>query len=200
MNVRRVNPATAVTIIRVLMIFVAIVIIRLAVSKGLVFTAAIIVAMGIVLDALDGKIARLCGCQDEVGKLSDIYADHIVANAMWVTLAVSGLVPLWVPLVTTTRDLVVDWFRQATAIRTGLNAFQQVEISRFRWIVSSRMMRGGYATMKLMAWVGLILSAYLTVSEVGLQVLVVSTVIICIVRALPCIKSGWKHVLVLADR
>ena len=120
----------------------------------------------------------------EVGKLSDLYADHIVANAVWVTLAFLDLVPIWVPLITTTRDLVVDWFRQTGAFCTGLNGFEQVENSRFRWLVSSRWMRASYGGLKLVVWGFALASIFMSLGVV-LPLIVWVTVAVCLLRALP---------------
>lgn len=146
-----------------------------------------------LLDAIDGKVASVWGYDDEVGKLSDLYADHIFANVIWVALASLGLVSVWIPLVTTTRDLVVDWFRQASAVRTGLNGFQQVRASGWRWVVSSRTMRFLYAGAKVVVWCAAVIGLYFPISGM-IRMLVGLTVGLCLLRAIPAVTAGWRHV------
>ncbi len=153
---------------------------------------ALLIIIGcVLLDAIDGRVARYFGQADEVGTLADLFADHIFANTIWVCLALLGLVSPWVPLVTTSRDMVVDWFRESNRLVTK-NGFEQVARSHLHWLCSSRTMRALYGGAKVTTWV------LVLVPVVPGNVAVIVTwlaVTMCLVRALPSLTSGWRTIL-----
>ena len=190
----RINPANLISVFRTLLVFVAVYLLVEVGGKNGTLTAISIIAFAILLDAVDGIVARVFGFEGEAGKLSDLYADHIVANTVWVTLAFLDLVPVWVPPITTTRDLVVDWFRQAAALCTGLNGFEQVENSSLHWLVSSRWMRASYGGLKLAAW-GLVSVSIMMPIGPLLPIVIWVTVTVCFFRAFPTLLMNWKYVM-----
>lgn len=189
-----VNPANVICIIRALLAFVAV---GLLIEDGSRLIVCTLVFTSVILDAVDGIVARWFGFDGEVGALTDIYTDHIIANALWVLFAVVGVIPIWVPLLTTTRDMVVDYCRQVTAVVTGQNGFQQVGCSRLRWIVSSRFMRAFYAGCKLVSWCLLVIAPLVasTYLDTFLMYLVWFTCFLCIIRALPAMSVSWRYVI-----
>ena len=197
----RINPANIICIVRVILAFVAIYLLLEVKGTTGNLCASGIIFVAIMLDAVDGMVARWFGFEGEVGKLSDLYADHIVANIFWVSFSSLGLISVWVPLITTTRDMIVDWLRQVYSSATGMNGFQQVDSSRFKWIVSSRFMRAFYAGLKLCSWSGLVLSLFFSVMTPYVQVLIGITVVVCLLRAIPSISVSWRYVVYFwADR
>lgn len=188
-----INPANAISIARTIMVFASIYLLLEIQGDVANVTALIIITIAVLLDAVDGKIARLFGFQSETGILTDLYADHIVANLIWVSLAFLGLVPIWIPLIATTRDLVVDWFRQVGSIKTGLNGFEQVTSLSFGWISASRTMRGLYGELKLVVWGLALLSIYFPLPTL-VSLLAWTTLGICLLRAFPAISASWRFV------
>ncbi|MFA6908908.1 MAG: CDP-alcohol phosphatidyltransferase family protein [Patescibacteria group bacterium] len=190
----RINPANAISVLRACFAFwIAYLLLEVRTSPALVIAAAAVL-VAILLDAFDGVIARQYGCMSKIGELSDIYADHILANVLWVTLAYLGSVSIWVPLVTTTRDLTVDCMRQVHQCATNQNGFEQVRQTRLHWVVDSRFMRAFYGALKMFSWMACIVSLYYPVGYV-LQILVLFTVGICFVRAIPAVAASWRHVI-----
>ena len=189
----RINVANLISITRAVLAFVAAGLLLYGEGKSFALAAASVILIAVLLDALDGRIARRFGYQSKIGELSDLYTDHILANTVWVALSYLGFVSVWVPLITTTRDLIVDWFRQAGLVATGLNGFEQAFESRFKWVVSSREMRALYGVLKVFSWIGVSLASFLPI-ENQMQAIVWTTVAVCILRALPSISVNWKHI------
>lgn len=189
----KINPANIISVFRVIMVFVAVYfLLEVPTSFGKIF-ALTIISFAVLLDAVDGKIARKFGFEGEVGKLTDLYADHMVANIIWVSLAFLGLVSPWIPLIATTRDMAVDFFRQVVAAATGLNGFQQVAEVSTGWLSGSRPMRFGYGFLKLVAWAAALSLFYFPV-HTAVSCLVWLTLFVCLLRAIPAFQAGWRHV------
>jgi cardiolipin synthase len=58
-------------------------------------------------DGLDGFIAKRCGWTTELGRILDPLADKILLVGVFVTLAVTGIVPVWLAATAVGRDLVI---------------------------------------------------------------------------------------------
>lgn len=169
----KINLANLISILRVGLAFLAI----FFLVKGgdiarLLFM--ILIAMSVILDAVDGIVARWLNCQSHFGEILDHTADYVVANSVWMALAGMGLIPLWVPIITTARDFFVSFHKKTSN-------------NKFRWLSSSRRMRAVYATMKLASWEIVILSTFFPISMT--RGVVYITVGLCLVRALPTFLS-----------
>lgn len=161
--------------------------------------------VAIAMDGLDGWLARRLGVASDMGAVLDITGDRIVEHVFWIYFTVAGLVPVWIPLVIVSRSFVVDAVR-TVALSRGKTAFgtktmQRGRLSRF--LVASRAMRSLYGVAKVASF--LLLGAVLTLRKAaaageplvpggvgtGLGVLttwvVLLTVGICVVRALPVV-------------
>ena len=64
--------------------------------------------IGSVSDFLDGYIARKYNLVTDFGKVTDAIADKVLVNDVLVILAVNSFIPLVVPVIIITRDIVVD--------------------------------------------------------------------------------------------
>jgi CDP-diacylglycerol--glycerol-3-phosphate 3-phosphatidyltransferase len=64
--------------------------------------------IGSVSDFLDGYIARKYNLVTDFGKVTDAIADKVLVNGVLVILAVNSFIPLVVPVIIITRDIVVD--------------------------------------------------------------------------------------------
>lgn len=64
-------------------------------------------AFAAATDGLDGFLAKRCGWTTELGKILDPLADKILLVGVFVTLAVMGLVPLWLAAIAVLRDVVI---------------------------------------------------------------------------------------------
>lgn len=64
-------------------------------------------AFAAATDGLDGFLAKRCGWTSELGKILDPLADKILLVGTYITLAMIGLVPLWLAAVVVGRDIVI---------------------------------------------------------------------------------------------
>ena len=171
--------------------------------------ALILIILVFLLDVLDGHLARKFEQESDTGKMLDILADRIVENVLWFWFANMGLVPLIVPLAVLARGMVTDAMH-ALAISRGrsLNSLHGASPARrMDWLVESRFMRGLYGVMKLLTFTvlsmlvieaqlrGFSVVEYGTVEGARLlfllkDLLVATTVFLCLLRALPVISSS----------
>jgi CDP-diacylglycerol---glycerol-3-phosphate 3-phosphatidyltransferase len=170
--------------------------------------AVLLTVAAIVLDGVDGYIARTRGLPTPLGAQIDILGDRVVENLFFTFFAVSGLVSLWVPVLFFVRGTMTDFIRSLAA-RSGRVGFGQHSMLGTRWghiVVASRASRAAYATLKCLCfcYLGLLIplphapaawfseTARLWLSVTG-QVLVAATVIFCVVRAVPVLYEGWRY-------
>lgn len=67
-----------------------------------------------VTDFLDGYIARSKKLVTDFGKVMDAIADKVLVNGLLVILAYNSFIPLIVPVIIITRDIVVDSIKMAS--------------------------------------------------------------------------------------
>lgn len=67
-----------------------------------------------ITDFLDGHIARSRNLVTDFGKVMDAIADKVLVNGLLVILAYNHFIPLVVPVVVITRDIVVDAIKSAS--------------------------------------------------------------------------------------
>ena len=96
---------------------------------ALIFAIAFIIA----LDALDGYIARKRNATSETGAVLDTLADRMIENTFWIYFSVSGLLPVWVPIVVMCRGFLTDALQGMHGVpQTGWRfALTRTRVSRF---------------------------------------------------------------------
>ena len=158
------------------------------------------------LDGVDGYLARKFGESSKLGALVDILSDRAVEQVYWISFAVLGWVPLWVPLTVVMRGIWVDGLR-SLALERGYTAFGQASMMRSPLgvlLVSSRFSRWSYAAFKAVAF-GLLIVAHLPewpgwllpyrgaiVATADFSVY--ATVFFCLVRGLPVLLEARRFV------
>lgn len=70
--------------------------------------------IGSVTDFLDGFIARKYNLVTDFGKVMDAIADKVLVNGVLIILAYDKFIPLIVPVIIITRDIVVDSIKMAS--------------------------------------------------------------------------------------
>ena len=70
--------------------------------------------IGSLTDFLDGYIARKYNLVTDFGKVMDAIADKVLVNGVLIILACDGFIPLVVPVIIITRDIVVDSIKMAS--------------------------------------------------------------------------------------
>lgn len=70
--------------------------------------AGILFIIASLTDFIDGKIARSRNLVTDFGKVADAIADKILVNGLLIILAYDRMIPIIVPVIIITRDIIVD--------------------------------------------------------------------------------------------
>ena len=70
--------------------------------------AGVLFMIASITDRLDGQIARKRNMVTDLGKMLDAIADKILVNGILIILAYDRIIPLLVPVVIVTRDIITD--------------------------------------------------------------------------------------------
>jgi CDP-diacylglycerol---glycerol-3-phosphate 3-phosphatidyltransferase len=170
--------------------------------------AVLLTITAIALDGVDGYIARKKNLATPLGAQLDILGDRVVENLFFTFFAVAGLVSLWVPVLFFVRGSLTDFLR-GLASRTGRSGFGPNGMLESGWgraLVASRASRAAYAVSKCgcFCYLGFLLplahfsAPWLNNGLRGAlgtagQWLVWSTVVFCVVRAVPVVWEGRKY-------
>jgi len=79
----------------------------------------------VLLDAIDGWVARKRGETSLLGSVLDIATDRSLEYVLWVVYAHLNLIPIVVPLIVLVRGVTVDAVR-SVGMKSGKSAFDQV--------------------------------------------------------------------------
>ena len=186
----------------------------LALVVGLFFGPgpARIAALGLlvvllVLDSVDGAVARRLGETSLLGSVLDIASDRVVEYVLWVAFAHLGLIPLWVPLLILPRGVLTDALRGVMVAR-GVEPFRVTAGSALgQLLVQSRLSRGAYGVSKFVAFcllalewaLGAYRDALPWLTDGGMQALhwlalgaSLVALAFCWVRAVPVFVEAWR--------
>jgi len=105
----------------------------------------------ILLDTLDGIVARRRGETSLLGSVLDIAADRTVELVLWVVYADLGRIPILIPLIVLARGVFVDAIR-AVAPSKGLTPFEMMRSDLGRFLVKSPWLRTPYGIVKALAF------------------------------------------------
>ena len=168
--------------------------------------------VGLMLDTVDGMVARKRGETSLFGSVLDIAADRTYELVLWVSFADLRMIPVAIPLIIIARTTLTDAFR-SIGVGQGTAPFAQHRTALGRFLVGSSWMRTGYAVTKTVTFCGLALAqafsgfppetrlaravpSMMTV----LQVTAWLAVAFCVFRGLPVIirslRNYWKTPLV----
>ena len=76
--------------------------------------AGVLFMIGSVTDFLDGYIARKYNMVTDFGKVMDAIADKMLVNGVLIILAYDQFLPVIVPVIIITRDIIVDSIKMAS--------------------------------------------------------------------------------------
>ncbi len=79
--------------------------------------AGVLFLIGSVTDFLDGYIARKYNMVTDFGKVMDAIADKVLVNGVLIILAYDKFIPLAVPVIIITRDIIVDSIKMASGAK-----------------------------------------------------------------------------------
>ena len=113
-------------------------------------TAGLVVIL-IVLDTVDGIVARRRQEVGMVGSKLDIAVDRIVEFVMWVVYADLNLISVAIPIIVIIRGGLVDTVRSFSLV-WGETSFGMMHTKWGRWLVASSAMRSLYGLAKAAAF------------------------------------------------
>jgi len=125
-------------------------------TPALRLAGAALLASGLLLDTVDGIVARRTGRTTLLGSVLDIAADRAYELALWLVYADLDLVPAAIPVIVIVRTTLTDAVR-AVGVRGGAAPFAQQHDRLARWLVGSSAARTAYGATKLIAFCGLAL-------------------------------------------
>jgi CDP-diacylglycerol--glycerol-3-phosphate 3-phosphatidyltransferase len=177
-------------------------------APGVRLAAVGLLFVGLMLDTVDGIVARRKGQASLFGGVLDIAADRTYELVLWVSFADLRLIPSWVPLVIIARTTITDAVR-SLGVAEGAAPFEQPRTALARFLVASPAMRIAYQTSKVATFCGLALLWTLASLPSGsaahvlapaltsvLQVTLYLAVLLCVVRGLPVVlevvgRGSW---------
>ena len=185
-------------------------------NPSLCVTSVLLTLFVIVLDGLDGIVARALNEQSKFGSVFDILGDRVVENLYWIAFAVIGWVGVWVPMVVVTRGILTDGLR-SIALSQGYTAFGSDTMMKNKFchfLTASRFSRAIYGVAKTLVFLMLIIAyipnlEYYDVMSVDMfkyfaayqpilikiaDALVYITVGMCIVRGLPVLFESRRFI------
>src|ERR687895_559460 len=125
-------------------------------SPGLRLAGVLLLFVGLMLDTVDGMVARQRGQTSLFGSVLDIAADRTYELVLWVCFADLGMIPVGIPLIIIARTTLTDALR-SIGVGQGTAPFAQHRTSLGRFLVGSTWMRTGYAVSKVVTFCGLAL-------------------------------------------
>jgi CDP-diacylglycerol--glycerol-3-phosphate 3-phosphatidyltransferase len=202
MKLKLLSWPNRITLSRIALLFVLVVLIYDGKFLVRLFAAGLSILL-IIMDWLDGYLARKLDEKTILGGLLDIAGDRIVEVVLWICLADLKLVPIWIPIVVISRGILTDTIR-GYVLQYGYTAFGSKTMMRTQlgqFLTGSPVMRTGYAILKAVSFSLLLLaSAFSRVSVLPQQWvhtglvsglwIAVATAVVCLIRGLPVIIEG----------
>ena len=157
----------------------------------------------IVMDTLDGMVARRRHEVSLMGSVLDIVVDRAVELVLWVCYGYYRLIPLAIPIIYILRGTIVDGLR-SVGVSEGQAPFKTLRTDVGKWLVGSPWMRSSYGITKgfafgflaithaLNAYVARNAAAPSTASTLGILANVLSwvAVALCLARGLPVVVEA----------
>ncbi|HEU4680314.1 MAG TPA: CDP-alcohol phosphatidyltransferase family protein [Gemmatimonadales bacterium] len=158
--------------------------------------------VGLMLDTVDGVVARKRGETSLFGSVLDIAADRTYELVLWVCFANLRMIPVAIPLVIIARTTLTDAFR-SIGVSQGTAPFGQHRTGLGQFLVGSTWMRTGYAVTKVVTFCGLALAqAFAGFTNLRMAVPTMMTVlqftawlalVFCVFRGLPVIVGSLRR-------
>ena len=193
--------ANCITLSRFPLLLVWILVLYLG-SPPLRLAGVALLFVGLMLDTVDGVVARRTGRTSLFGSVLDIAADRTYELVLWVCFANLGMISAVIPLIIVARTTLTDAVR-SLGVAEGTAPFAQHRSALARFLVGSSWMRTGYSVTKVTAFCGLALAEALSgfpaeatpgaavAPMLGvLHVTVWLAVIFCVSRGLPVLIAG----------
>lgn len=160
-----------------------------------------LVIVNILLDGLDGIVARARNETSVFGAVFDIAADRIIEATLWMILAELGMISIWIAIIIVTRGILIDALRKPHIIK-GKTPFSIMQTKFGKFLVVSRTMRCTVGFFKLITfswlffllptpdlWPQFLIDNYVFINLVS-DILIYTTVAICLLRGFPVILEA----------
>ncbi|NLV73177.1 MAG: CDP-alcohol phosphatidyltransferase family protein [Chloroflexi bacterium] len=197
--------ANLITIARFPVLILAIVLLYLPSAPAKLASVPLLILL-IVMDSLDGYVARSRNETSLLGSVLDIMADRAVELALWIVFAHLRLVPVVIPLIFVVRGVAVDSVR-SVGISRGVAPFSTMRTRVGKWLVGSPWMRSSYAIIKAISFAGLALTNALAAFAKGAAVppdwvttahtiFTVTTwiaLVLCLARGIPVVAEAASN-------
>jgi len=196
------NFANVITFIRIVLLFIASFFILS--DNGSRLAALYLIVIIFILDYFDGYVARKLNCTTDFGSLLDITADRVIEAVLWIIFAHLGYISVWIPIIVITIGYITDSIREY-AFTKGLRPFGEISMLKSRlsqFVVSSVFMRFSYSLLKCVTFSLLVIvmidedkgnaSGHLDLLSEAAKYLVITTVGVCIIRAVPVVIEGLR--------
>ncbi|HOV49647.1 MAG TPA: CDP-alcohol phosphatidyltransferase family protein [Anaerolineae bacterium] len=148
--------ANWITIARIPLLGIIIALLYSASATAQLIAAPLILVL-ILMDTLDGALARARGETSLLGSVLDIAADRAVEYALWVVFAHLRLISVAIPLIVVIRGTFVDSVRSVAPAR-GLKPFELMRSKVGRFLVGSPWLRAPFGVVKAVAFILLALA------------------------------------------
>jgi CDP-diacylglycerol--glycerol-3-phosphate 3-phosphatidyltransferase len=142
--------ANTITLARIPLLMVVVLLLYYGSPQVQVVTSAIVLFL-ILMDTLDGIVARRRGETSMLGSKLDIAVDRIVEMVLWVVYANLGLISVAIPIIVIIRGGLVDTIRSFSLI-WGETSFGMMQTKWGRRLVASDFMRFLYGFAKAAAF------------------------------------------------
>ena len=165
----------------------------------------VLLFVGLMLDTVDGMVARKSGQTSLFGSVLDIAADRTYELVLWTCFADLQMIPVVIPLIVIARTTLTDAFR-SIGVGQGTAPFAQHRSKLGTFLVGSPPMRIGYSVSKVTTFCGLALAqafggypADSTFGRLGPQLLPIFRVTawvalgFCVFRGLPVIVASLRR-------
>jgi len=126
-------------------------------SPAVRLAGVVLLFAGLMLDTVDGMVARKTGQTSLFGSVLDIAADRTYELVLWVCFADLRMIPVAIPLIVIARTTLTDAFR-SIGVGQGTAPFAQHRTPLGRFLVASAFMRVGYSASKVITFCGLALA------------------------------------------
>ena len=182
----------------------------------LALTAFFMTLLVIILDGLDGVVARAYNEQSKFGSVFDIIGDRVVENLYWIAFACLTWVAVWVPMVVVARGIITDGLR-SIALSKGYTAFGNDTMMKnkiFHFLTASRFSRAVYGAAKVLAFLAVIIANIPNIEFLDIMtleqyewyemiqpnliltanILVYITVAMCLIRGIPVLIESKRYI------
>ena len=78
-----------------------------AIASGRLQLAFLLFLAAAISDAVDGFLAKRFGMKTELGAYLDPLADKVLIVSIYVTLGITGVIPLWIVILVVSRDFMI---------------------------------------------------------------------------------------------